>query len=61
MIVIDSKVANAMAEYQKKHGKRMSIKELKQIANVEEKEENKKQKTKNKIILISFFSGKSVL
>lgn len=36
MIVIDSTVANKMADYQRKHGKRMSIEEIKKIADVKE-------------------------
>lgn len=47
MIIIDSTVANKMADYQRKHGRRMTIEEIKAIANVKEKDEDgKKQKQK---------------
>ena len=47
MIIIDSSVANRMAEFQRKHGRRMTIEEIKAIANVEEKDDDgKKQKQK---------------
>lgn len=51
MIIIDTRVANAMAEYQKKHGKRMSMQDIKRIANVKEEveEETEKQKQFKKL------------
>lgn len=51
MIIIDTRIANAMAEYQKKHGKRMSMQDIKRIANVKEEveEETEKQKQLKKL------------